>query len=247
MIRRHSLWVSLFVPALSALACTSKPFAVSDAGNVISSGDATMPIADAATELDAGIAYALPAGYTLTPFLSDTPIRTFAKAEQVLDATKRYIAVLETSVGRVVFSLYSAETPITCNSFVFLARNHFYDGVAFHRVLDGFVAQAGDPKSISGKPSTWGTGGPGYTFGTEVVPALNFDAAGVVGMARATDPNTNGSQFYITLAPATNLDQQYTVFAKVTEGEAVLPLIVKGDPPAMPTRITTIAIGEQAR
>jgi peptidylprolyl isomerase len=246
MIRRHVLWVSFFVPALS-LACSSKVSAVSDAGVTVPN-DATAPLADAATKLDGGgSAYALPAGYTLTPFLSDTPIRTFTKAEQVLDAAKRYVAVLETPVGRIVLSLYSAETPITCNSFVFLARNHFYDGVAFHRVLEGFVAQAGDPKSISGKPNTWGTGGPGYTFGTELVPALNFDSAGVVGMARAADPNTNGSQFYITLAPATNLNQQYTVFAKVTEGEAVLPLIVKGDPPAMPTRITSIAIGEQTR
>jgi cyclophilin family peptidyl-prolyl cis-trans isomerase len=235
------------VAVLLGLACSSTPAkdgAALDAGPVpVDTG--VLPEPDASSE--AGAVLYMPAGYTLTPFLSAIPVRKFAKAEQVLESSKRYVAVLLTDVGRIVLSLYSEETPITCNSFVFLARNHFYDGVAFHRVIQGFMAQTGDPNSVSGKPATWGVGGPGYMFGTEPVPALNFDGAGVVGMARATDPNTNGSQFFITFAKASSLDQQYTVFAKVLEGDTVLPAIVRGEPPAMPTRVTSIAIGEQPR
>jgi peptidylprolyl isomerase len=236
---------------LSASGCyTSTVFErVSDAG-----GDAggdrvapTLPADSAASDSEAGPDLYLPTGYALTPFLSATPIRRFAKADTVLDPLKAYVAVLDTDAGRLVLSLYSAETPVTCNSFVFLARNHFFDGIAFHRVIDDFVAQGGDPNSVSGAPSSWGRGGPGYTFGLEVNPALNFDGPGVVGMARAASPDSNGSQFFITLKDTPSLNQMYTVFAKVMEGEAVLSKIVRGEPPAMPTRIKLAYVGEKTR
>jgi peptidylprolyl isomerase len=146
-----------------------------------------------------------------------------------------------------VIDLLEDQTPITVNSFVFLALNHFYDGIAFHRVIDGFMAQTGDPKTLTGAPSTWGTGGPGYAFGVEIVTGLNFDNAGVVGMARSTSLNSNGSQFFITFAAADFLDGMYTVFAKQTEGGAVLPNIVRGMPPATPTRMTRVYIGEKPK
>jgi cyclophilin family peptidyl-prolyl cis-trans isomerase len=214
-------------------------------GSTVTTPDAAPTVVDAS--VDSGPEVYMPPGYTRVPMLSATPIRKFAKAEQVLDAQKKYVAVLETSVGRMVFSLYSEEAPITCNSFVFLALNRFFEGIAFHRVIEDFVIQGGDPNTVSGKRGSWGTGGPGYYFGTEIVPTLNFDSAGVVGMARADDPNSNGSQFYITLKATANLDQKYTVFAKVIEGESVLPQVVRGEPPVTPSRILQVAIGERAK
>lgn len=187
----------------------------------------------------------LPAGTTLTPFLSDTPQYSFTAADNVLVAGADYYAVLETDAGRIVFDLLEKDTPVTVNSFVFLALHHYFDGQAFHRVIDGFVAQGGDPNSLSSDSSTWGTGGPGYTFGLEIVSALTYDGPGVVGMARTSDPNSNGSQFFITLAAAHNLDGQYTIFAKVTEGMDVLPNIVRGEPPVMPTRIQRVTIAQK--
>jgi peptidylprolyl isomerase len=179
----------------------------------------------------------LPTGTTLTPFLSATPQYTFSAADNVLVAGADYYAVLDTDAGRIVLDLLETQTPITVNSFVFLTLNHYFDGQAFHRVIDGFMAQGGDPNSLNADNSTWGTGGPGYMFGLEIVSTLHYDGAGVVGMARTSNPNSNGSQFFITFAAQPTLDGQYTIFAKVTEGLDVLPNIVRGMPPATPTRI----------
>src|SRR3569832_2252181 len=105
---------------------------------------------------DGDAALYCPAGTTLTPYKSAVRKASFAMADQVLDSSADYFAVLETDVGRLVLDLYEAQAPITVNSFVFLALNHFYDGVAFHRVIEGFVAQGGDPNSVDGPPGTWG-------------------------------------------------------------------------------------------
>ena len=184
--------------------------------------------------------YYMPAGYTLVPYLSDSPMHQFAAADKVLDIGKDYLAVVETDAGKIVIDLFESKTPITVNSFVFLTLHHYFDGIAFHRVIDGFVAQGGDPNTLDTDTNGWGQGGPGYQFGLEIDKSLNFDAAGVVGMARASDPNSNGSQFYITLAAATNLDGQYTVFGKVTEGLSTLPLLTRGEPPAKPSRMIRV-------
>jgi peptidylprolyl isomerase len=188
--------------------------------------------------------------FTAMPFLAEAPVRSFAEAPaMMLSPTRRYRAVMETDAGRLVLNLYSAETPITCNSFVWLARNRFFEGIAFHRVIDGFVVQGGDPGTVDGPRSTWGRGGPGYRFGLEIVDDLRFDAAGVVGMARSSDPNSNGSQFYITLAPTPSLDGQYTVFGRLADADsvAVLARVVRGQPPTEPTRITRVTIEEAPR
>ena len=187
---------------------------------------------------DAGPSAYCPAGATLVPFLSDTRVGTFPKAQMVLEQGKDYFAVLETDAGRLVLDLYEKNAPITVNSFVFLTLNHFYDGTAFHRVIEGFMAQGGDPNSISKPPNTWGTGGAGYTFGLELDMSLDFNARGVLGEARGQGPNTNGSQFFITLVPYPSLNQQYTVFGKVLEGDKTLDGIVRGEPPMNPTRVT---------
>ncbi len=153
------------------------------------------------------------------PYKSDRPITQFAKPEQVIDPEKfDYYAEIETTKGRFGIDLYEQEAPTTVNSFVFLALHRYFEGVLFHRVIPGFVAQTGDPTGT-------GMGGPGYRFGLEVTPRLNYDRKGVVGMARTMDPNSNGSQFFITYAPTPNLNQQYTIFGQVVEGMEVVERI----------------------
>jgi len=125
--------------------------------------------------------------------------------------------------------LYEEQAPKTVNSFVFLALNHYFDGIVWHRVIPGFVAQTGDPTGT-------GTGGPGYQFGLEVTPSLNYDKEGVLGMARTSDPNSNGSQFFITYGPTPNLNQQYTIFGQVTEGMDVVKQLAPTEGVANPAR-----------
>lgn len=188
---------------------------------------------------DAGLA--IPAGWALTPYLTDAPVRSFSMPEDVLEDGVDYAALVVTDAGTMLLDLTEDETPVTVGSFVFLARNHFYDGVLFHRVIAGFMAQSGDPSSVSGPPSSWGRGGPGYLFANEPVASLRYDGRGVLGMANA-GPDTNGSQFFITFGPQPSLDGSYTVFGRLLEGDATLSAIAVGEPPAAPTRIATIAI-----
>ncbi len=227
--------------ALALSACGgSNPAAPVDAGT-----DAGT-IVDAGTPApDAGLY--LPSGFTLTPFLSEERVGSFTAPGGTLDPARDYAAVLETDAGRMVVDLTDVETPITVGSFVWLARHHFFDGIAFHRVIEGFMAQTGDPESLSSDTSRWGTGGPGYEFGLEIVPSLRFDGAGVLGMARAESPDTNGSQFFITFRATAHLDGMYTVFGRVIEGEGTLVRIARGEPPATPSRITRAYVIERAR
>ena len=165
----------------------------------------------------------IPAGYSVTPYLSETQQRTFSEPEQVLEENTDYAAVIQTNKGTLITDLYEDRTPETVNNFVFLARNRYYDGVVFHRVLEDFMAQTGDPTGT-------GTGGPGYEFGLEVQEDLGFDEAGVLGMARTADPDSNGSQFFITLTATPHLDGEYTVFGDITEGINVLGDIQRINP-----------------
>jgi cyclophilin family peptidyl-prolyl cis-trans isomerase/protein-disulfide isomerase len=159
-----------------------------------------------------------------------------------IDPSKSYSATLHTEKGDIVMQLYAAQAPLAVNSFVFLARQGWFNGVTFHRVIPGFVAQAGDPSGT-------GSGGPGYYFKNEVTTKLTFDKPGVVGMANA-GPDTNGSQFFITYAPATKLDGSYTVFAQVTKGMDVAESLTARDPqttPGLPPgdRILSVTIEEK--
>jgi cyclophilin family peptidyl-prolyl cis-trans isomerase len=139
-----------------------------------------------------------------------------------IDQTKQYIATLHTDKGDIVIELYADKAPITVNNFVFLARNGWFDGVTFHRVISGFVAQAGDPSGT-------GRGIPGYLFRNEISDDLKFDGPGVVGMAHAAEPDTNGSQFFITYAAQPKLDGSYTVFGRVIEGMDVVNSLTPRD------------------
>jgi cyclophilin family peptidyl-prolyl cis-trans isomerase len=139
-----------------------------------------------------------------------------------VDAAKTYTATLKTTKGDIVIELYPKEAPLTVNSFVFLAQQGWFTNNPIFRVIEGFVAQMGDPTGTGG-------GTPGYRFGDEIVSTLNFDVAGMVGMANS-GAGTNGSQFFITLAPATSLNGRYTVFGKVTSGLEVLAALTRVDP-----------------
>jgi cyclophilin family peptidyl-prolyl cis-trans isomerase len=161
-------------------------------------------------------------GYRVAAPLSETRITSFRRAEAVLTPGKDYRAVLETSKGRIVVDLFQDDAPRTVNNFVFLARHRFYDGVVFHRVLEGFMAQTGDPTGT-------GRGGPGYQFDDETDNGRRHDGKGVLSMANA-GPNTNGSQFFITFTETPWLDGKHTVFGRVLEGETVLDQLQRIDP-----------------
>lgn len=129
------------------------------------------------------------------------------------------IAVLDTRLGVVKLELFASETPITVQNFVKLCKSGFYDGLVFHRVIDGFMIQGGCPRGD-------GTGGPGYAIKDEFVPSLKHGAPGTISMANH-GPDTGGSQFFITLAPTPWLDGKHTVFGRVIEGIDVVQSIGK--------------------
>lgn len=129
------------------------------------------------------------------------------------------VAVLDTNMGTIKLELFAAETPVTVQNFIKLCKNGFYDGLIFHRVIDGFMIQGGCPKGE-------GTGGPGYVIKDEFVATLRHNTPGIVSMANA-GPNTGGSQFFITLAPTPWLDGKHTIFGKVIEGMGVVQSIGK--------------------
>ena len=160
--------------------------------------------------------------------LSDTPVRSFKAPAWVIDPARNYRAVLNTTQGNITIQFTPQVAPKAVNNFVFLALNRFYDGTRFHRVIEVFMAQGGDPNSADlAKKTTWGQGGPGYGFFVELDPALRFDTAGVLGMARSQSYFSQGSQFFLTLAPASFLNDQYTVFGRVVEGQDVLNKLTK--------------------
>ena len=165
----------------------------------------------------------------------DQTIRLYALIERqfsacppmTIEPLKQYLATLHTASGEVIIQLYADKAPFTVNNFVFLARQGWYDGITFHRVLPGSIVQTGDPSGT-------GMGNPGYLFGDEIDPSLRFDRPGVVAMANA-GPGTNGSQFFITFGPAPQLDGGYTIFGQVLQGMEVLAQLSIRDPqPGIP-------------
>ena len=138
-----------------------------------------------------------------------------------LDPSKAYTATIQTNRGNIEIDLYADKVPNTVNNFVALARDGFYDGISFHRVIADFMVQSGDPNGS-------GRGGPGYKFNDEFHPELVHDGPGVLSMANA-GPNTNGSQFYITHVATNWLDNKHSVFGKVRSGQDVVDAIQQGD------------------
>ncbi|MEA2735800.1 MAG: peptidyl-prolyl cis-trans isomerase, partial [Humisphaera sp.] len=158
-----------------------------------------------------------------------------------VDPTKTYTATIDTTAGTMVAELWPKLAPQTVNSFVFLARDGYYEGVIFHRVIPGFMIQGGDPTGT-------GTGGPGYRVKAEFNDTKHD--RGILSMARTADPNSAGSQFFIMHARSPHLDNQYTAFGKVTQGLEVIDKIVNAptganDRPRDPTKINKITIEEK--
>lgn len=188
---------------------------------------------------------------TPTPFAptsaEDRPLAALDPVERIdyfntppameLEEGADYVARITTDVGEIVIDLFEQQTPVTVNNFVTLANLGFYDNTMFHRVIEGFMAQAGDPSGT-------GRGGPGYVFEDEIVPELVFDKAGLLAMANA-GPGTNGSQFFLTFDAADWLNGQHTIFGQIIEGEDLLGQIQLRDPadPSAPaTMIESIEI-----
>jgi cyclophilin family peptidyl-prolyl cis-trans isomerase len=165
-----------------------------------------------------------------------------AEPPMTIDVSKEYFATFTMADGgEFVVRLFDDQAPKTVNNFVFLARDGFYDGTTFHRVLEGFMAQGGDPTGT-------GMGGPGYQFEDEISPELTFDRAGLLAMANS-GPNTNGSQFFITYVPTPHLNGLHTIFGEVIEGMEVVEGITRRDPDQNPDfqgdAIETITIREE--
>jgi len=149
------------------------------------------------------------------------PKQYSAPPSLTIDQNKKYSAVFNTSRGEIVCELFAKDAPNTVNNFVFLARDKFYDGTVFHRVLADFMIQGGDPTGT-------GRGGPGYKFADEVKSNPNQHQVGTLSMANA-GPNTNGSQFFITHVVTNWLDGKHTVFGKVLSGQDTVNAIQQGD------------------
>lgn len=154
-------------------------------------------------------------------------------------------AVIETKFGKIVFKLLPDIAPETVRNFVNLAQSGFYDGTLFHRVIPGFMIQGGDPNTKKPDKSQWGFGGPGHTIKAEFNPKSHL--RGIVSMARSSDPNSAGSQFFIVTSDSPFLDRQYTVFGEVTEGIEVADTIVsqkrdKNDCPLEDIRMQKVSV-----
>jgi len=171
--------------------------------------------------------------YTLEEFqgLSLPAVVEWIKLEEIqfaecppltIDSEAEYFATVVLGEGKFVIKLYAESAPLAVNNFIFLAENGWFDGITFHRVITGFMAQTGDPTGT-------GIGDPGYRFGNEISPNLVFDRAGLVAMANS-GPDSNGSQFFITYAPAPNLNGGYTIFGEIVEGMEVVQTITPRNP-----------------
>ncbi len=163
------------------------------------------------------------------PMTTNSRKQYTAPPPMTIDSKKQYTATIKTKKGDLVLDLFASDVPLTVNNFVFLAREGFYNGTTFHRVIPDFMAQGGDPTGT-------GMGGPGYSFADEF--SQHTHVTGALSMANA-GANTNGSQFFITYAPQRHLDGKHSVFGQLTEGMDVLKKIVSGD------SIISITIEEQ--
>jgi len=166
-----------------------------------------------------------------------------AAPAMAIDPSKIYLATFKTAKGDIVVQLLADKAPVTVNNFIFLAKQGFYDNTTFHRVISDTFAQGGDPSGT-------GNGSPGYTIPDELNPTLRFAEPGLLAMANA-GPNTNGSQFFITLSPQPQLTGHYSIFGKVVQGLAVVAALTPRDPQQNPAftgdKLLTVQISETAQ
>ncbi len=209
-------------PASVADASVTEPATGTPEADAGASGSAEADAVEPGAAAGSDAAAIVPEGFTvIAPLVADRRL-AFEEAGDVLNTELDYAAVIETNRGAIVVDLFDAQTPVTVNSFVFLALHRYFDGIVFHRVIDGFMAQTGDPTGT-------GTGGPGYRFADEIVEDLRHDGPGVLSMANS-GPGTNGSQFFLTFDATPWLDNAHTVFGRVVDGLEVLDAITRVDP-----------------
>ena len=181
-------------------------------------------------------------GAEATPTKGATIKQYSGPPAMTIETDNRYVATIKTNKGSIVAELLPKEAPKTVNNFVFLARDGYYDGIIFHRVIEGFMIQGGDPEGTGG-------GGPGYNFEDEIASRV-FDRPGLLAMAnRGKGTSTNGSQFFVTTVPTTHLNGAHTIFGVVMEGQEVADAISKvaasaQGKPIDPVVIETIEIEE---
>ncbi len=166
--------------------------------------------------------------------------------DKIVDEFLVTTANIETNFGKISFKLIPELAPETVRNFEKLAKDGFYDGTLFHRVIPGFMIQGGDPNTKTDNKSSWGTGGPGYNINAEFSSRSHL--RGIVSMARSQDPNSAGSQFFIVTSDSTFLDRQYTVFGEVTEGMDIADKIVNlqrdgNDCPLEKTQMIRVTVG----
>jgi len=159
-----------------------------------------------------------------TPAVPSAPKHYSSPPPMTIDTSKQYTATIETEKGKMVFELFAEDVPVTVNNFVFLAREGFYDGTTFHRVIPGFMAQGGDPTGT-------GAGGPGYKFADEFTGHRHV--TGALSMANS-GPDTNGSQFFICYSLQRGLDGKHSVFGQLIEGRDALEALTPRDPSQSP-------------
>ncbi len=216
------------VVLILAAACGSSGDDNSSSGT---SPTATLSLADETPEPTAVTNCAtLPTPTPPVPTPPEVQMKSYPEAPPMtIDPAKNYLAHIYTERGHIIINLRPDLAPQHVNSFVFLANDKYFDGLSFHRVIPGFVAQTGDPTGT-------GSGGPGYTIPLEAsdVPFVR----GVVGMARTNDPNSAGSQWFITLGDAAHLNGSYTVFGEVVQGQEIADCMQQGD------RIVEVSITE---
>lgn len=194
-------------------------------------------------EYGSGTPGVLPTPNVALPTEAGNSLQFSAAPPMTIDPSKFYMATLKTAKGDIVVELLADKAPVTVNNFVFLARQGYYDQTTFHRVLDNFMAQGGDPTGTGG-------GGPGYQFADEIHPDLAFDEPGLLAMANS-GPDSNGSQFFITFVPTPHLNGRHTIFGRVLSGMDVALALTRRDPDTAPTfegdELMTVEIEETAQ
>ncbi len=238
MKRSSIVTLSLFAAATLAVALVSAPVRADDAAKPKAAKEKPAKMAvstdKAIAAIDAQIA-AAKVDKTAPGWKQKLPMPKVV----TFDPARKYYAHMTTNVGTMVIELKPKVAPMHVTNFIYLSRLGFFDGLKFHRVIKGFMAQGGDPAGN-------GSGGPGYQFATEVSPGVKHDAAGVVSTANA-GPNTDGSQFFIMFRAYPSLDMKYSIFGQVVEGmDVVKKLEAAGNPsdgpPLSPLNITSVTI-----
>lgn len=225
-MKKSYLFLILLLSGLALSACTQQT-AKTPQSITLTQTDSTQPPSD--TNSDKGALS--DSGNTKTNNTNTNPTQKGSSMKTIKDfePIKATQATLKTTKGDIVIELYRDKAPLTTLNFLNLAQDGFYNGIVFHRVIENFMAQVGDPLTKEpGMGARWGTGGPGYAIADEFDPELKHDQAGIVSMANS-GPNTGGSQFFITHEATPWLDGKHAVFGHVTAGLDNLMEITKGD------------------